>query len=680
MKMRISPYIANLDDSEVQDVQEKNCQARLTHVSWFVSILIRRNKVLKHEVDTLLERLQQQVERRHLDRIAVGATGTLLLFDDADPKKKKPTTQPPKSLTFAFDKTLGTSAYDVPGLLPYPIDVATDSDNNLYVLDDEKRKIVKFNSSGELQGEFGSFGRASGELEYPSVFAVGRNGWMYVADYYYDHDDVVYRLQVLNETGDFVARLLPDAGPLGRVLGIAVTNHVEVFATVLEPDATSNEIIKWAWNENSEEFTFVQRWPVSDLAFLEGGGLAAIDDSGRLYAGYSGLGRVGVRVFDTTEDCRELTTYSVPWDANTGYFALGGIAVDAATGAVFVTQNHHDLVQRLVWNGDSTALTYSTQFGISDLGLEYLQWPGGVTIDANGDVHIADTGNGRVVRLTTNLTDPSEVQPETGPGEIFSAWAVTQDDQENYYILDGRDYSIHKLNNAGNGLLKWGGAGSDNGRFDSPFGIAVKGDRIYVSDTDNNRIQIFDTSGEHKQNLEHPSIEWPLGLAFDVDGNLYVSTVAARIEKFDDDLNHVAGWDGPPGFEPGALAISPATGLIHVVDYASETVQVFTTRGTHCGTYPVGEYPTGIAVDAVGRIYVGSDDNRRLIVLKSSGTLLTTLDRDNTPELPWVSDLIFDQDGKLVIAGFCEAVKRFSQTAGHAGASDIGKKSDKQKH
>ncbi|NLX49483.1 MAG: hypothetical protein GXY82_06365 [Methanospirillum sp.] len=45
-------------------------------------------------------------------------------------------------------------------------------------------------------------------------------------------------------------------------------------------------------------------------------------------------------------------------------------------------------------------------------------------------------------------------------------------------------------------VLKWGISGSGDGEFNYPSGIAVDGaGNVYVADTDNNRIQVFDAEG-----------------------------------------------------------------------------------------------------------------------------------------------------------------------------------------
>ena len=44
-------------------------------------------------------------------------------------------------------------------------------------------------------------------------------------------------------------------------------------------------------------------------------------------------------------------------------------------------------------------------------------------------------------------------------------------------------------------LRSWGGSGTATGRFDGPRGVAVAGDRVYVADSFNNRIQEFTSTG-----------------------------------------------------------------------------------------------------------------------------------------------------------------------------------------
>jgi tripartite motif-containing protein 71 len=70
------------------------------------------------------------------------------------------------------------------------------------------------------------------------------------------------------------------------------------------------------------------------------------------------------------------------------------------------------------------------------------------------------------------------------------------------YVVDSRNDRIQKFYSNGfddmaRPLKMWGSPGSGPGQFNNPNGIAVDSlGMVYVSDTDNNRIQKFDSNGK----------------------------------------------------------------------------------------------------------------------------------------------------------------------------------------
>ena len=38
---------------------------------------------------------------------------------------------------------------------------------------------------------------------------------------------------------------------------------------------------------------------------------------------------------------------------------------------------------------------------------------------------------------------------------------------------------------------KWGSSGTGDGEFDSPFGIDIYNDEVYITESGNNRVQVF---------------------------------------------------------------------------------------------------------------------------------------------------------------------------------------------
>ena len=62
------------------------------------------------------------------------------------------------------------------------------------------------------------------------------------------------------------------------------------------------------------------------------------------------------------------------------------------------------------------------------------------------------------------------------------------------YVADTGNNRIEVFTSSGAYLTQWGSAGSGNGQFANPGGVAVNATgTVYVADTDNDRIQMFGT-------------------------------------------------------------------------------------------------------------------------------------------------------------------------------------------
>lgn len=143
------------------------------------------------------------------------------------------------------------------------------------------------------------------------------------------------------------------------------------------------------------------------------------------------------------------------------------------------------------------------------------------------------------------------------------------------FVADGYGNSrIVKFSKEGKYLMSWGRRGKSQGDFHTPHALALDGkNRLYVTDRENQRVQVFDLDGHPLAmwSCPHPldgisirgevlyggsgaanlilkfdlkgfqldswggdrSFGYPHGLTFDREGNLYVAEVAAeRASKF----------------------------------------------------------------------------------------------------------------------------------------------------
>jgi 6-bladed beta-propeller len=121
-----------------------------------------------------------------------------------------------------------------------------------------------------------------------------------------------------------------------------------------------------------------------------------------------------------------------------------------------------------------------------------------------------------------------------------------------FLVTDGYSNTrVVKFDKTGKPLTKWGTRGKGPGQFDSPHSIAIsgKGDRVYVADRGNARIQVFDADGKFIE-------EWPNILANTVmmssdDQHVWAADLSFdRIVEYD--LNgHVVQYWGQYGQRPG---------------------------------------------------------------------------------------------------------------------------------
>jgi hypothetical protein len=93
------------------------------------------------------------------------------------------------------------------------------------------------------------------------------------------------------------------------------------------------------------------------------------------------------------------------------------------------------------------------------------------------------------------------------------------------YVTDGYGNArVHRFSANGRLLQSWGEPGNGPGQFNLPHGIWVTGDgRVFVTDRENDRIQIFNLEGKFLD--QWPHLQRPTDVFFDKDGLIYVSSL-----------------------------------------------------------------------------------------------------------------------------------------------------------
>jgi serine/threonine protein kinase, bacterial len=155
---------------------------------------------------------------------------------------------------------------------------------------------------------------------------------------------------------------------------------------------------------------------------------------------------------------------------------------------------------------------YSSQTPLPFTGVNL---PTGVTVDAAGNVYVADMGNDRVVRLAAGASDPTPL-PFTG---LKNPQDVAVDTAGNVYVTDTSNNRVMRLAAGASDPTPLPFTGLKN-----PQGVAVDtAGNVYVTDRGNDRVMRLAAGAPAPTPLPFTGLKDPQSVAVDTAGNIYVT-------------------------------------------------------------------------------------------------------------------------------------------------------------
>ncbi|MEU5050315.1 RICIN domain-containing protein [Streptomyces sp. NPDC021096] len=236
------------------------------------------------------------------------------------------------------------------------------------------------------------------------------------------------------------------------------------------------------------------------------------------------------------------------------------VAVDGA-GAVYIADASSHRIRKIATDGKISTIAGTGTAGFSgDGGLATAAWlntPLGVALDSAGILYIADYGNHRIRKISTDGkistvagTGSGGFAGDGGPAlsaQLNYPYGVTIDGAGDLYIADHNNHRVRKVAADGkiSTLAGTGTAGfsGDDGlataaRLNTPLGVAVDstGD-LYIADYNNHRVRKVAADGKISTVAGTGSagfggdggpaasaqLNYPLGLAVDCVDTLYIA-------------------------------------------------------------------------------------------------------------------------------------------------------------
>lgn len=120
-------------------------------------------------------------------------------------------------------------------------------------------------------------------------------------------------------------------------------------------------------------------------------------------------------------------------------------------------------------------------------------YPTSIARDRSGRLFVVDAMNFRVQVFTPQGHLVSAFgRAGDGSGDFSRPKGVALDSEGHVYVVDGLQDVVQIFDADGRFLLAFGQPGREEGEFWLATGIAIADDRIYVADSSNGRVQVFD--------------------------------------------------------------------------------------------------------------------------------------------------------------------------------------------
>jgi tripartite motif-containing protein 71 len=220
--------------------------------------------------------------------------------------------------------------------------------------------------------------------------------------------------------------------------------------------------------------------------------------------------------------------------------------------------------------------------------------------------------------------------------ELREPRGAALDGKGRLWVADFGNSRLRVFDSSGGYLGGWGGKGSGTYGFNNPAAVAVAGDTIYVADTWNGRVEAFTLAGEPKAAAS--GLYGPRGVAAGPGGAVFVAdTGNNRLMIYDASLKlgRVAGsaGPGPEQFSDPVGVAAGASGAIYVADVGNRRVQILDGQGRFVRRWSVPGWATpgepSLAVGANDTVYVSDPGGSAVFALTPDGRLLRTWTSDD---------------------------------------------------
>ncbi len=564
--------------------------------------------------------------------------------------------------------------YEYPVIFdPSSVTIDVDSSNNVYILETGTSKVLVFNSQGNIVKIWGENGSTAGKIDQASDLVVA-GGFVYIADTSNN------RISKFNTAGEFVSAFGKGVldgsnalqsctttcqtgltgtggGELNEPRSLAIDSSGNIIVNdhsnyrIQKFDSSGNFISTWGWgvDDGSSEYQICTTTCQAGIPGTGGGQINNIykmvtDSSNNLYIADSSSYRIqkfdssgnfistwGWGVDDGSSEYQICTTTCQAGTSDPGgHLVFPRDLIINASGKLMVSNANRKIDTFTTAGVFESEITTDTTISVYN-SIAY----DGTDIYAGGEspqnfMQAAKfDSSGNMLEKYGGTSDKA--------GKLSLPTSGSEAKNRNSLVSDAENNRIQIFDNTGAFKFTFGwGVGDGSSEFqkctaDCQAGVSGNGEgqfsfpgvvvsdsdnKIYVADTNNNRIQVFSAEGDFLSKFGESGsgdgqFANPYSLVVLQNGNIAVADSGnARIQVFSAEGDFLSKFgesgSGDGQFSEATYIAADTNGNVYVTDKQTHLVQVFSSSGQFIKKVDFTSIgiPFSIAIDANNNIYV----------------------------------------------------------------------------
>jgi sugar lactone lactonase YvrE len=210
---------------------------------------------------------------------------------------------------------------------------------------------------------------------------------------------------------------------------------------------------------------------------------------------------------------------------------------------VYVADTGNNAVEMVTPQGVLTCIAATTNSD-GTCSSSAFNGPGGVAVDAHGNLYVADTGNTRIVEVVAPLRAPWKIKQLASGFSFVLPEKLAVDTKANVYVVDTNTNGVYEIaRNGAVGCIAGSANGCPKSKVTEPSAVAVDGvGNVYITDAGSGTV--FRVTPKHKAAVVAKGFASPGGIAVDAKCKAKCHIYVA--DTNDNEIDEVTGKVGLP--------------------------------------------------------------------------------------------------------------------------------------